>query len=140
MEEAPISGIQVHRSLGRYMYHGIIALARDPVMKVACVGNSSSGIKETPALGCPTVNIGTRQQGRLRGDNVIDTDYDSQEIVVAVNRCLQDDAFRKRCQMTDNPYSFGDVGVRIASVLAKVRINQVLLRKGMTLRAETRNG
>ena len=48
----------VHRSLGRYLYHGILALAKKPSYRVACVGNSSSGIKETAVFGCPTINIG----------------------------------------------------------------------------------
>lgn len=140
LEGASIPGIQVHRSLGRYLYHGVLALARNPEMRVACVGNSSSGIKETPVFGCPTVNIGSRQEGRLRGENVIDAGYNAQEIVAAVNRCLHDEAFRTICRMTDNPYYLGDAGKKIASVLAEVPIDQALLRKVMTLKGETRDG
>ena len=55
MKSAP-STIQLHRSLGRYSYHGILALAMDPDVRCSCAGNSSSGIKETPAFGCPTFN------------------------------------------------------------------------------------
>ena len=58
---------QVKRSLGRYLYHCVLALARNPDIRVTCLGNSSSGLKETPAFGCTTVNIGSRQEGRLRG-------------------------------------------------------------------------
>ena len=47
----------------------------------AClVGNSSSGIKEASYFGTPVVNIGTRQQGRLRSENVWDVGYDKKEI------------------------------------------------------------
>ena len=73
------SNIQLFPSLGRHFYHGILALAYNPLIKIVCVGNSSSGLKETPAFNCPTVNIGSRQEGRLRGDNVIDASYDSEE-------------------------------------------------------------
>ncbi len=132
--------IQVHRSLGRHLYHGVLALARDPSVRVACVGNSSSGIKETPAFGCPTVNIGSRQSGRLRGANVIDTEYDQGEIAAAVMRCLHDKAFRTTCRNTDNPYYLGDAGKKISAVLAEVPINQALLRKAMTLKGESRDG
>ena len=52
--------MQLHKSLGRYLYHGVLALAYDSNTRVACVGNSSSGLKETPAFLCPTVNIGSR--------------------------------------------------------------------------------
>lgn len=135
-----ISNIRVHRSLGRYLYHGVLALARDPAMRVACVGNSSSGIKESPAFGCPTVNIGSRQEGRLRGSNVLDVGYDTTGIISAVHRCLHDAAFRTIARTTENPYYLGDAGKKIAAVLATVPLDQALLRKSMTLRGEQRDG
>jgi UDP-hydrolysing UDP-N-acetyl-D-glucosamine 2-epimerase len=135
-----IPGVQVHRSLGRWLYHGVLALARDPARKVACVGNSSSGIKETPAFGCPTVNIGSRQQGRLRADNVIDAPYQTQALHAAMVRALDDAAFRAVCRATPNPYGVGDAGPKIAKVLAGVPLGPELLRKGMTLAGETRDG
>jgi len=137
--EAP-PGVQVHRSLGRHLYHGVLALARVPTARVACAGNSSSGIKETPAFGCPAVNIGSRQDGRLRGDNVIDASYDSAAIAAALTRCFEDGAFRDRCKTADNPYYMGDAGRKIAAVLSTVALNQALLRKSMTLRGDARDG
>jgi UDP-N-acetylglucosamine 2-epimerase (non-hydrolysing)/GDP/UDP-N,N'-diacetylbacillosamine 2-epimerase (hydrolysing) len=140
LERQSPPNLTVHRSLGRHLYHGVLALALDPAQRVACVGNSSSGIKETPALGCPTVNIGSRQDGRLRGDNVITTPYDTDAILTAVNRCLHDDEFRAACRATHNPYYLGDAGRKIAAVLADIPIDQALLRKGMTLKGETADG
>lgn len=134
-----VSGIQLHPSLGRYLYHGVLALARHPEYRVACVGNSSSGIKETPAFGCPSVNIGSRQEGRLRADNVQDVAYDAVEIVVAVKKSLFDDAFRQHCRKVDNPYYLGGAGVKIADVLANLEINTALIRKRMTLKGELKN-
>ena len=87
--------IQTHISLGRYFYHGILALSKNADNRVCCVGNSSSGIKETPAFGCPTVNIGSRQQGRLRADNVLDSEYDTDDILKKIKLSLFDDDFRK---------------------------------------------
>ena len=56
----------------------------------AClIGNSSAGIKETSYLGVPVVNVGTRQQGRMRAPNVIDTDYSRQEIISAVRKQME---------------------------------------------------
>jgi UDP-hydrolysing UDP-N-acetyl-D-glucosamine 2-epimerase len=140
LADAEVTGIQVHRSLGRHLYHGVLALARDPARRIVCVGNSSSGIKETPAFGCPTVNIGSRQNGRLRGQNVLDVDYDERQIAAAVRRCFSDEAFRDVCRSTENPYYLGNAGARIAAVLASVPIDQALLRKSMTLRGEARDG
>jgi len=140
LEKKALPGIQFHRSLGRHMYHGVLALARDSNIRVACVGNSSSGIKETPAFGCPTVNIGSRQDGRLRGSNVLDVEYDSDAIVTAVNRCLYDESFRVTSRNSENPYYLGGAGKKIATVLATVPMNQKLLRKSMTLKGEVRDG
>lgn len=53
--------------------------------KSSClVGNSSAGVKESSHLGLPVVNIGTRQQGRLKAGNVMDVDYNSEKIKDAV--------------------------------------------------------
>jgi len=135
-----IPNTQVHRSLGRHLYHGVLALARDMEHQVACVGNSSSGLKETPAFGCPTVNIGSRQDGRLRGENVIGAGYDAALIGQAMRRCLLDDDFRIVCRDTDNPYYLGDAGPKVADVLAEVELDQKLLRKRMTLVGEEQEG
>lgn len=135
-----INGIQFHRSLGRYLYHGVLALAKNQKYQVACVGNSSSGIKETPIFGCPTVNIGSRQDGRLRGKNVVDADYDIDNIVTVVKKCLYDKGFRNQCEATDNPYYLGDAGKKIANVLASTPLGQKIIRKKMTLRGEAKDG
>jgi UDP-N-acetylglucosamine 2-epimerase (non-hydrolysing)/GDP/UDP-N,N'-diacetylbacillosamine 2-epimerase (hydrolysing) len=138
--EQHIPNTQIHRSLGRHLYHGVLALARNPVLRVACAGNSSSGIKETPAFNCPTVNIGSRQEGRLRGENVLDVGYNIQTITDAIRRCLFDEDFRALCRNAENPYWLGDAGPKIADVLATVPLDQNLIRKRMTLKGEIRNG
>lgn len=140
LRERNLPNLQFHTSLGRSMYHGVLALARDKSVRVACVGNSSSGIKETPAFGCPTVNIGSRQDGRLRGVNVIDAGYDVDEVTDAIRRCLDDETFRAMAHETENPYYLGGAGRKIAAALAAVSLDQKLLRKSMTLRGEVRDG
>jgi len=128
--------IQLHRSLGRYFYHGVLSLSTQAGYQAVCVGNSSSGIKETPAFYCPTVNIGSRQQGRLRAENVIDADYDSDQIYNAIKSCLSPE-FREICNNCSNPYGVGDAGIKIANCLAGTELDLTkLLRKGMTLRGE----
>ncbi len=139
-KQKAVPGTQVHRSLGRHVYHGVLALARSPDLRVACVGNSSSGLKESPAFGCPTVNIGSRQEGRLRGQNIVDADYDSEAIQAAIEKCLFDDDFRAMSLTAPNPYYLGDAGPKIANVLASVPLDQALIRKKMTLRGEVNNG
>jgi UDP-hydrolysing UDP-N-acetyl-D-glucosamine 2-epimerase len=135
-----LKNIQVCKSLGRYLYHGILALALNDSVHVVCVGNSSSGIKETPAFGCPTVNIGSRQDGRLRADNVIDVKYSTTSIYKAVNRCIIDVQFINQCKKSDNPYYLGGAGIKVADKLAEVELGQVLLRKKMTLKGVANDG
>jgi UDP-N-acetylglucosamine 2-epimerase (non-hydrolysing)/GDP/UDP-N,N'-diacetylbacillosamine 2-epimerase (hydrolysing) len=132
--------IQFHHSLGRYLYHGILALAEDPDFKVVCAGNSSSGIKETPAFGCPTVNIGSRQEGRLRGENVIDAGYNANEIFSAITRCYSNLEFRETARNTSNPYWKGDAGIKMAKVLAATELDSKLIRKKMNLVGEAKEG
>jgi UDP-hydrolysing UDP-N-acetyl-D-glucosamine 2-epimerase len=140
LDSKNIFGLQVHRSLGRYLYHGVLALAKNDRIQVACVGNSSSGIKETPIFGCPTINIGSRQEGRLRGQNVIDVDYDANNIVAVVKKCFYDDEFRSRSSATNNPYYLGDAGKKIANILASSPLGEKIIRKKMTLRGKTEDG
>ena len=125
--------INIYKSLGRYNYHGFLSLALSDKYKVVCVGNSSSGIKETPAFKCPTVNIGSRQKSRLRGSNVIDVNYDEKNIYKSIKKCLFDSNFRKKCRETINPYGKGNAGIKISKALEKIVINKKLLQKKMTI-------
>ncbi len=131
--ERAIPNVQVHKSVGRFNYHGMLALAGRGAAGGACVGNSSSGVKETPAFGCPTVDVGSRQAGRLGTNNVIATAYDEREIVAAIRRCLTDTAFIAQCHTCENPYGTGDAGPKIAEVLARVPLDQKLITKQMTI-------
>ena len=140
LEEKDLDNVFVRRSLGRYLYHGILALSLDRNKKIICMGNSSSGIKETPVFGCPTINIGSRQLARLRGSNVIDTGYTEGEITEAIYKCLNNKKFRNQCHETDNPYYVGGAGYLIANVLDDMSLNQKLIRKKMLIRGEVDNG
>jgi len=126
-----IPGIRINKSLGRHLFHGVLNLiGRNG--RGAFIGNSSACIKETPAFGCPAVNIGTRQQGRLRAENVLDVGYSAEQIVAAVRRCIDGTEFRHRCQTCVNPYGAGNTGPKIVEVLATMPIDGRLLKKKMT--------
>ena len=140
VKDENINNVHVHISLGRYLYHGILGLSLNKNKKVVCVGNSSSGLKETPAFFCPTVNIGSRQDSRLRGENVIDADYDEEEIFDSIYKCLYDNDFREKCFNSPNPYWLGDAGKKIAKTLASTNLNKELIRKKMSLKGEIQDG
>jgi UDP-hydrolysing UDP-N-acetyl-D-glucosamine 2-epimerase len=82
------------------------------------VGNSSVGIRECSFLGVPTVNVGTRQDGRDRGANVLDVGYDRGEIGEAMRRHLSGGRFP-----SDGLYGDGNAGERIATVLAEAEMH-----------------
>ena len=95
----------------------------------AMVGNSSSGIFESPSFRMPVVNLGTRQHGRLRAANVLDTGFDEEQIVSAVRHVLTDADFRARLASVTNPYGDGCSGPRTAELLRRLRLTSMLITK-----------
>ena len=85
------------------------------VHSTAIVGNSSVAIRECSFLGVPAVNIGSRQQGRERGQNVIDVEHDRQAIAAAIRTHMQ----RGRTP-SDHLYGDGRAGARIANCLVDI--------------------
>ena len=77
------------------------------------VGNSSTGIRESAYLGVPVVNIGSRQEGRDRAENVIDVDYDRHEILKAIQIQIAHGRYA-----SSTLYGDGKSGSRIAQILA----------------------
>jgi UDP-N-acetylglucosamine 2-epimerase len=73
------------------------------------------GIREASFLGVPTVNVGTREAGRERGNNVLDVDYDKVQIKSAIEKQLANGRY------PSNPlYGSGGAGHRIAEILRDV--------------------
>ena len=83
------------------------------VHSTAIVGNSSVAIRECSFLGVPAVNIGSRQQGRERGENVIDVPHDRSAIAAAIHEHI-----RRGRPRADHLYGDGRAGERIADCLA----------------------
>lgn len=81
------------------------------------IGNSSVGIRECAFLGVPVVNIGTRQNRRLRGENVIDIDYNEKDIEDAVKMQISNPKHKRSFV-----YGEGDSGRKIADILANVEL------------------
>ncbi len=99
-------------ALGERRFWGLLRLAD------AMLGNSSSALIEAPVLGVPVVNIGTRQKGRLRGDNVIDAEVTRFAIVDALKTALSP-SFRQRLQPPRSPFGDGRAADRIVEILSR---------------------
>ena len=85
----------------------------------AClIGNSSSAIREGSFLGIPAVNIGNRQIGRERSQNVIDVISDKKYIYNAIKKQLKINKYPK-----SNLYGSGMAGLKIANKLAKIKLS-----------------
>jgi UDP-N-acetylglucosamine 2-epimerase (non-hydrolysing)/GDP/UDP-N,N'-diacetylbacillosamine 2-epimerase (hydrolysing) len=116
--------VRLVASLGQQRYLATLALA-DVV-----VGNSSSGLYEAPSLRTPTVNIGRRQDGRLRAASVFDCEPNADAIHDAIDRAL---AFGR--QEVVNPYQKGDCARSILDELRKVEDFQSLIMKPFSVQA-----
>ncbi|MDO8579909.1 MAG: UDP-N-acetylglucosamine 2-epimerase, partial [Candidatus Omnitrophota bacterium] len=95
------------------------------------IGNSSSGIVEAPSFHLPVVNIGDRQQGRLRPKNVIGTGYSISSIQRGITLALSP-RFRSRIKTLVNPYvkfRDGKVNYRIKEKLKRLSIHPSVLKK-----------
>ena len=106
----------LHESLGQSRYLSLLNLCD------AVVGNSSSGIIEAPAFGKPTVNIGNRQDGRLRADSIIDVGVTKQEIQTAIETALSP-TWREGCSKTVSSYKSSNTAQRIADTLKSADLN-----------------
>lgn len=99
----------------------------------ACmIGNSSSGLIEAPVFKVPAINIGRRQNQRIRGNNVIDVNFDVKAIAEALKKALSPE-FRsfldKNCT---SPYGDGNSSERILKILSETPISEKLVVKNLT--------
>lgn len=118
--------IKIFRSLPHELYLSLMKQA--DVM----IGNSSSGVIEAPSCATAYVLVGSRQEGREKASSVIESDYNHQAIIRAVDKALYDKAFRrvlKSCRKPYDPFGDADSGRRVARVLAESRITPELLQK-----------
>ena len=95
------------------------------------IGNSSSGLIESPIFKLPVLNIGNRNKGRESAENVINIINDYNEIKKAIDMAFSEE-FQENCQKVMNPYGDGKASERIIKVLEELEINKELLIKKLT--------
>jgi UDP-hydrolysing UDP-N-acetyl-D-glucosamine 2-epimerase len=83
------------------------------------VGNSSCGIRESAFLGTPSVNIGNRQQGRHRADNVVNVGHSSSKIIEAVKSQISHGPYE-----SDYSYGRGGTAKQIVEILSTINVSQ----------------
>lgn len=87
------------------------------------IGNSSSGIIEAPTFGLPVINIGTRQEGRIRSKLIIDVPWDPDIILENITKLLR---LKKSSNFPINPYGEGNTANKIISILKNVSLDGLL--------------
>jgi UDP-hydrolysing UDP-N-acetyl-D-glucosamine 2-epimerase len=92
------------------------------------IGNSSSGIVEAPALGKASVNIGSRQSGRLKASSVIDCRENVNDIVQAITTALSP-SFREGLSTVESLYGSGNTSGEIKECLKKTDLQSILVKR-----------
>lgn len=88
------------------------------------IGNSSSGIIEAPSFNIPTVNIGSRQNGRIKSKSIINCDFDKIEIQISIKTALS-----SKLSNVYNPYEKNDTSENILRILIDTINNPINLKK-----------
>lgn len=109
-------------SLGKVNYYAAQKYA------IAMLGNSSSGIVEAMSFYLPVVNVGQRQEGRLRNLNCIDVPVNVTEIVEALKKATNPD-FKNNLENKPNIYGDGNGSKRIVAFLQSIKWNQLIHKK-----------
>ena len=92
------------------------------------LGNSSSGIVEAATFKLPVVNFGSRQKGKLKPKNVIDSGYHHKEISKAIKKALSK-GFKKSISKLKNPYTSKINTTDLAKMILKIKKNEKIIKK-----------
>jgi GDP/UDP-N,N'-diacetylbacillosamine 2-epimerase (hydrolysing) len=92
------------------------------------IGNSSSGILEAPYLKKPVVNIGNRQEGRVKSKNIISCKSSYLSILKAVKKA---DSFQflKKIKNLKTFYGDGNASLRATKILEKINLKNIIIKK-----------
>ncbi|WP_234016242.1 UDP-N-acetylglucosamine 2-epimerase [Magnetospirillum gryphiswaldense] len=114
--------IRLVTSLGSRRYLSVLKHA------AVVLGNSSSGIIEAPACGTAVVNVGPRQNGRLRAASVIDCAEDAEAVITAIKRAMSDE-FQAVAKLGQTPYGQPGGCSVIAQTLATIPLDGLGIKK-----------
>lgn len=98
----------------------------------AIIGNSSSGIMEAPFLRIPSINIGTRQEGRGKITSIINVGYDKKKIKKAINKALTNKSFLSKIKKQKNQHGDGTASKKIIQILEKIDLEKIPIQKKLT--------
>ena len=91
----------------------------------AVIGNSSSGLIEVPSFNVPTINIGDRQQGRVKAASVLDCDASVIEIEKSIKIAMSND-FKEKIKLSTNPYGTKNASAEIIRIIKSIRLDGII--------------
>jgi len=113
---------KLYNNLGQLRYINLMK-------QIYCmIGNSSSGIIESPLAKVPSINIGNRQKGRFFNKNVICANGDIHSLKAAFCR-IEDKSFIKSIENIKNYYGDGNTAVRIKNILKSINLVEINKKK-----------
>lgn len=92
---------------------------------ISIIGNSSAGIREAPIFGIPSINIGSRQSLRFKGDSIIDCDYSTSAIINAIYEVNHIKERFPKCEY----FGSGDSAQRFSKILADKQLWDIPIQK-----------
>jgi len=123
------SRMRLFSSLGQLRYLSALKEA------AAVVGNSSSGIIEAPALKTPTVNIGTRQLGRICDKSVVNSSDNSENIALSLTSVLSQD-FQSNTKASGSLFGNGKASEKMFEILRNTDFTKILSKKFFDIQYE----
>ncbi len=114
--------VHLFQSLGQLNYLSLLKHSS------LVIGNSSSGIIEAPSLKIPTIDIGDRQSGRIKGETVISCQSSINSIKKAIKKGLSK-SFNEKCKKSNNPYGDGKASKKIIQSLRNIKLENILIKK-----------
>lgn len=97
------------------------------------IGNSSSGIVESPFMKKSTVNIGDRQKGRLKAESIIDCDEDFKSICAGIIKALSNET-KNEVQKIESLYGVGNTAFLIKECLKSFDLSNIVVKKFFDLK------
>ncbi|STA74673.1 UDP-N-acetylglucosamine 2-epimerase [Citrobacter braakii] len=113
----------------RHRYRYLVSVTPEEYLalnkySMGLIGNSSSGLIEIPSLKVPTINIGDRQKGRIRGESVVDAVCQREDIRQAILKVTQK-SFINKLENSINPYFMENVNDKILSIIKGFISNEI---------------
>lgn len=112
----------VFKSLGQLRYFSSLQFVD------AVIGNSSSGIIEVPSFGIPTLNIGNRQQGRIKAKSIVDCDVTFEDVSSNL-RIVLSTSFKENYKQCTNPYEKGNTAIEILKIIKYFELKSIIKKR-----------